>query len=115
MTRSLALAATVVKTALLAGRDAADIGIPAVPLGDLHGQAAASLLGRLGARVRLGAKAADVEALPSGGFRSAWPAAARPGQRRRRGDPSRRGGAGGPAGDRGLPAAVGGPPRASGT
>ncbi len=66
---NLALAATVVKTALLAGRDAADIGIPAVPLGDLHGQAAASLLGRLGARVRLGAKAADVEALPSGGFR----------------------------------------------
>jgi monoamine oxidase len=66
---NLALAATVVKTALLAGRDAADIGIPAVPLGDLHGQAAASLLGRLGARVRLGAKAADIEALPSGGFR----------------------------------------------
>ena len=65
---NLALAATVVKTALLSGRDAADIGIPAVPLGDLHGQAAASLLGRLRARVRLGAKAAAVEALPSGGF-----------------------------------------------
>jgi monoamine oxidase len=66
---NLALAATVVKTALLSGRDAADIGIPAVPLGDLHGQAAASLLGRLRARVRLGAKVAAVEALPSGGFR----------------------------------------------
>jgi squalene-associated FAD-dependent desaturase len=65
---NLALAATVVKTALLSRRDAADIGIPAVPLGDLHGQAAASLLGRLRARVRLGAKAAAVEALPSGGF-----------------------------------------------
>jgi squalene-associated FAD-dependent desaturase len=65
---NLALAATVVKTALLSARDAADIGIPAVPLGDLHGQAAASLLGRLRARVRLGAKAAAVEALPSGGF-----------------------------------------------
>ncbi len=65
---NLALAATVVKTALLSGRDAADIGIPAVPLGDLHGQAAGSLLGRLGARVRLSAKAAAVEALPSGGF-----------------------------------------------
>jgi monoamine oxidase len=65
---NLALAATVVKTALLSRRDAADIGIPAVPLGDLHGQAAASLLGRLHARVRLGAKAAAVEALPSGGF-----------------------------------------------
>ena len=33
-----------------------------------HGQAAASLLGRLRARVRLGAKAAAVDALPSGGF-----------------------------------------------
>ena len=65
---NLALAATVVKTALLSGRDAADIGIPAVPLGDLHGQAAASLLGRLRARVRLSAKVAAVEALPSGGF-----------------------------------------------
>jgi uncharacterized protein with NAD-binding domain and iron-sulfur cluster len=65
---NLALAATVVKTALLSARDAADIGIPAVPLGDLHGQAAASLLGRLRARVLLGAKAAAVEALPSGGF-----------------------------------------------
>jgi squalene-associated FAD-dependent desaturase len=65
---NLALAATVVKTALLSARDAADIGIPAIPLGDLHGQAAASLLGRLRARVRLGAKAAAVEALPSGGF-----------------------------------------------
>jgi squalene-associated FAD-dependent desaturase len=65
---NLALAATVVKTALLSRRDAADIGMPAVPLGDLHGQAAASLLGRLRARVRLGAKAAAVEALPSGGF-----------------------------------------------
>jgi squalene-associated FAD-dependent desaturase len=65
---SLALAATVVKTALLSARDAADIGVPAVPLGELHGQAAASLLGRLRARVRLGAKAAAVEALPSAGF-----------------------------------------------
>jgi squalene-associated FAD-dependent desaturase len=65
---NLALAATVVKTALLADRDAADIGVPAVPLGDLHGQAAAKQLGRLGARVRLGAKAAAVQALASGGF-----------------------------------------------
>jgi squalene-associated FAD-dependent desaturase len=65
---NLALAATVVKTALLSARDAADIGTPAVPLGVLHGQAAATLLGRLHARVRLGAKAAAVEALPAGGF-----------------------------------------------
>jgi len=33
---NLALAATVVKTALLSARDAADIGVPAVPLGDLR-------------------------------------------------------------------------------
>ena len=65
---NLALAATVVKTALLGARDAADIGVPLVPLGDLHGRAAADLLGRLGARVRLSAKAAAVEVLPSGGF-----------------------------------------------
>ena len=75
---NLALAATVVKTALLSGRDAADIGIPAVPLGDLHGQAAASLLGRLRARVRLSAKVAAVEALPCRGDSwSAWPAPGR--------------------------------------
>jgi squalene-associated FAD-dependent desaturase len=65
---NLALAATVVKTALLGSRDAADIGVPLVPLGDLHGRAAADLLGRLGAQVRLGAKAAAVAALPPGGF-----------------------------------------------
>jgi squalene-associated FAD-dependent desaturase len=66
---SVPLAATVLKTALLGDSDAADIGVPAVPLGDLHGQAAASLLGRLGADVRLGAKAAGVERDPAGGFR----------------------------------------------
>jgi len=66
---SVPLAATVLKTALLGDSDAADIGVPAVPLGDLHGQAAASLLGRLGADVRLGAKAAGVERDPAGRFR----------------------------------------------
>jgi squalene-associated FAD-dependent desaturase len=66
---SVPLAATVLKTALLGDKDAADIGVPAVPLGDLHGQAAASLLGRLGADVRLGAKAVGVERDPAGGFR----------------------------------------------
>ena len=65
---NLALAATVVKTALLGAKDAADIGTPTVPLGDLHGRAGADLLGRLGAQVRLGAKATAVEALPTGGF-----------------------------------------------
>jgi squalene-associated FAD-dependent desaturase len=63
---NLALAATVVKTALLGARDAADIGVPGIPLGDLHGRAAGEHLARLGAQVRLGAKAAAVEVLPGG-------------------------------------------------
>jgi uncharacterized protein with NAD-binding domain and iron-sulfur cluster len=66
---SVALAATVIKTALLGGKAAADIGIPSVPLGDLHGRAAASLLGRLGADVRLGTKVSAVEQAPAGGYR----------------------------------------------
>jgi squalene-associated FAD-dependent desaturase len=65
---NLALAATVVKTALLSSNDAADIGVPAVPLGDLHGRAGADLLGRLGATVRKSAKAVAVEPRPAGGF-----------------------------------------------
>jgi squalene-associated FAD-dependent desaturase len=58
---NLALAATVVQTALLGTRDAADIGVPAIPLGDLHGKAALEHLGSLGADVRLGAKVTAVE------------------------------------------------------
>ena len=58
---SLALAATVVKTALLGKKDAADIGVPLAPLGELHGTAGLALLRRLGAEVRLGVKAAAVE------------------------------------------------------
>ena len=65
---NLSLAATVVRTALLGARDAADIGTPAVPLGDLHGQAAARLLDQLGASVRLGAKVTSVQPRPGGGF-----------------------------------------------
>ncbi len=76
---NLALAATVVKTALLAGRDAADIGIPAVPLGDLHGRAAASLLGRLGARSGWARRPRTSKRCPPAGSASAWPAATRPG------------------------------------
>ncbi|HTW03225.1 MAG TPA: hydroxysqualene dehydroxylase HpnE [Streptosporangiaceae bacterium] len=66
---SLSLAATVLKTALLEGNSAADIGVPVVPLGDLHGRAAGDLLDRLGARVRLATKATAVERDPAGGFR----------------------------------------------
>jgi squalene-associated FAD-dependent desaturase len=65
---SVPLAATVLKTALLSGNSAADIGVPTVPLLDLHGRAAARLLGRLGAQVRLGTKATAVQRDPAGGF-----------------------------------------------
>jgi uncharacterized protein with NAD-binding domain and iron-sulfur cluster len=65
---SVPLAATVLKTALLSGKDAADIGVPTVPLGELHGSSAASLLGELGADVRLGAKAVAVEPGAGGGY-----------------------------------------------
>jgi squalene-associated FAD-dependent desaturase len=66
---NLALATTVVKTALLGARDAADIGVPGIPLGDLHGRATGEHLARMGAQVRLGAKAAAVEVLQGPRFR----------------------------------------------
>jgi squalene-associated FAD-dependent desaturase len=66
---SVGLAATVIKTALLGRRDAADIGMAKVPLGRLHADATARLLERVGAQVRLGARAASIERLPAGGFR----------------------------------------------
>ena len=59
---SLALAAVVVKTGLLGDAAAADIGVPALPLGELHGTAGARLLERLGATVRTQAKVAGIEA-----------------------------------------------------
>jgi uncharacterized protein with NAD-binding domain and iron-sulfur cluster len=65
---SASLAATVLKTALLSSNGAADIGVPTVPLGELHGEAGGRLLGRLGAQVRLATKAAAVERDPAGGF-----------------------------------------------
>ncbi|HEY6496800.1 MAG TPA: hydroxysqualene dehydroxylase HpnE [Trebonia sp.] len=58
---SLALAAVVVKTGLLGKADAADIGVPALPLGELHGTAAGRVLGKLGATVRLQTKVAAIE------------------------------------------------------
>ena len=58
---SLALAATVVKTGLLGVNNAADIGVPALPLGELHGDAAATVLAKLGAQVTMGAKVAAIE------------------------------------------------------
>ena len=65
---SLALAAVVVKTGLLGDAGAADIGVPALPLGELHGTAAARVLGQLGATVRLQAKAAAIEPGDGGTF-----------------------------------------------
>jgi squalene-associated FAD-dependent desaturase len=75
---SLALAAVVVKTGLLGDADAADIGVPALALGELHGAAAARLLARLGATVRLQAKVAGIETKGEGEFlvRLAGPAGA---------------------------------------
>ena len=58
---SLALAATVVKTGLLGKNNAADIGVAALPLGELHGDAAATVLAKLGAQVTLGAKVSAIE------------------------------------------------------
>jgi squalene-associated FAD-dependent desaturase len=65
---SLALAAVVVKTGLLGEADAADIGVPTLPLGELHGTAAARVLGKLGATVRLQAKVATIEPKGEGEF-----------------------------------------------
>jgi len=77
---SLALAATVVKTGLLGRSSAADIGVPALPLGELHGDAAAAVLAKLGARVALGTKVAAIEVRTGAGYRVrlAHPSADRP-------------------------------------
>ena len=62
---SLALAAVVVKTGLLGKNNAADIGVAALPLGELHGDAGATLLAKLGAQVTLNAKVTAIEPGPS--------------------------------------------------
>jgi squalene-associated FAD-dependent desaturase len=71
---SLSLAATVVQTGLLGKNNAADIGVPALPLGELHGDAGATLLAKLGAQVFLGTKVSAIEEIaaaddPGGRFR----------------------------------------------
>lgn len=63
---SLALAAKVVRTGLLEDASAADIGVPALPLGQLHGIAGRRKLESLGATVRVNAK---VEAIQVAGPR----------------------------------------------
>ncbi|HJY95113.1 MAG TPA: FAD-dependent oxidoreductase, partial [Streptosporangiaceae bacterium] len=58
---SLSLAAIVVKTGLLGKNNAADIGVPALPLGELHGDAGAALLTKLGAQVLINAKVSAID------------------------------------------------------
>ncbi|MEV4461201.1 hydroxysqualene dehydroxylase HpnE [Microbispora sp. NPDC049633] len=62
---ALGPAAMVFRTALLGRADAADIGVPSVPLGDLHGGAALAAIARLGGEVRLRAKVEAVLPGPS--------------------------------------------------
>jgi squalene-associated FAD-dependent desaturase len=62
---SLSLAATVVKTGLIGKNDAADIGVPAIPLGDLHGEAAARVLEKLGATIHLSTKVTAIHLAPA--------------------------------------------------
>src|SRR5439155_20376109 len=66
---SMALAAVVVKTGLLGKNNAADIGVPALPLGELHGDAGATLLAKLGAQVALGTKVSAIEPTQDGEYR----------------------------------------------
>jgi uncharacterized protein with NAD-binding domain and iron-sulfur cluster len=68
---SLSLAATVVQTGLLGKNSAADIGVPALPLGELHGDAGATLLAKLGAQVFLSTKVAAIEEIAAGQTRDA--------------------------------------------
>src|SRR5215472_7455690 len=64
----LSLAATLIRTTVLAGQDDADIGVPSVPFSQLHSAPAAALLGRLGATIRMSTRAAAVEPDPAGGY-----------------------------------------------
>jgi squalene-associated FAD-dependent desaturase len=59
---SLALATFVFRTGMLDAADASDIGVPTVPLQQLHGDAATTALEARGARIVLGAPARTVEA-----------------------------------------------------
>jgi squalene-associated FAD-dependent desaturase len=63
---SLALCAMVFRTALLHRADAADIGVPRLPLGTLHGEAAAAHLRKAGARVLTRTAARAVRRLGDG-------------------------------------------------
>jgi squalene-associated FAD-dependent desaturase len=66
---SLALAATVFQVGLLTDRAAGDLGWSRVPLGRLHGDAAATAFAAAGVEVRPGAKVTGVEEVPGVGWR----------------------------------------------
>ncbi|NKZ08798.1 hydroxysqualene dehydroxylase HpnE [Actinomadura latina] len=61
---ALGPAAMVCQTALLGRSDAADVGVPTIPLGDLHGTIAAAKIRRGGGRIELGAKVTAIDAGP---------------------------------------------------
>ncbi|MFA1551466.1 hydroxysqualene dehydroxylase HpnE [Actinomadura chokoriensis] len=63
---ALGPAAMVCQTALLGRSDAADIGVPTIPLGDLHGTIAAARIERGGGRIELGAKVSAVRPAEAG-------------------------------------------------
>jgi squalene-associated FAD-dependent desaturase len=65
-TASLALAVKVFRTGLLTRRDSADIGVPEVPLSQLHGDAAAARLAALGAEVRTGTRVREIARVGNG-------------------------------------------------
>jgi squalene-associated FAD-dependent desaturase len=61
-------AAAVMNAVLLSRRDQADLGVPAVPLHDLHGGPAARLLAKLGADVRTSAQVTAIRREHDGRF-----------------------------------------------
>ena len=63
----LRLTVTTLRTALLAGRGSADLGVPAVPLSKLHAGPAGALLTQLGVTVLVGAQVVSIQA-DGGGY-----------------------------------------------
>jgi squalene-associated FAD-dependent desaturase len=63
---SLALCAMVFRTALLERADAADIGVPRIPLGELHGDPAERYLRAAGASIALRTAVREVRVVPEG-------------------------------------------------
>ncbi|WP_059005936.1 hydroxysqualene dehydroxylase HpnE [Streptomyces specialis] len=68
---SLALAAMIFRTGLLTEPGAADIGVPRVPLGDLHDTLARAALDRAGVTTLLATRAGRPRRAPGGGWRVA--------------------------------------------